>query len=442
MLQFSGQLYPFQEDVLKWSQPLNRGIIGLDMGLGKTVISIALICSRDYPITMIVLPLQIIEQWRLSFLKFTNLKPEEIIIYQGPHRKRYDLSKYRIILTTYDVVKRDVDQIPPVSCLVMDEAHKIRNSKTQTYLATYQLSLNTPSIWLLTGTVIHNKYRDFRSLIDFLHLPYIGVKELKEKYYYRLTKQQVLPNLPQKVISPHTLHFNGSDETRYEMIFKEVETATENYKKETTLSMLGQVMTKILRLRQACNHPDASLDEVQYQKIVQDDTTRPSSAKFDEIQMILSKIPADDKVIIFSQWRHTFRVLKKYLTCPVLEFNGQMTIADRNQVIRDFKQGPIQILLITLTSGGVGLDLSCANHVIMIDSWWNHALEAQAIDRVYRIGQTKKVEVHCLYMKDSIEDWMIKMKEEKLRVDTTFHDESGIYFIDKKILKELLHRFI
>jgi SNF2 family DNA or RNA helicase len=441
MLQFSGQLYPFQEEVLKWTQTLKRGIIGLDMGLGKTVISIALVCSRDYQRTLIVLPLQIIEQWRVSFVRFTNLKPEEIVIYQGSHRKQHDLTKYRVILTTYDVVRRDVTLFPPVSCLILDEAHKIRNEKTQSYNTTRRLALEIPSIWLLTGTTIHNKYKDFHNLVEFLSLPSIKISDLKEKYYYRLTKQQVLLNLPEKVIKRCPLRFDDQHKAQYNLVYEDMKITTDDYKNHPSLSQLGLVMTKILRLRQVCNHPDASYDEEDY-KNPHNRHPDQSSAKFTEILRILSQIPEGEKVIIFSQWRHTFRVLKTYLTRPVLEYNGKKTISDRNQVIQDFKQGPVPIMLITLTSGGVGLDLSCANHVIMIDSWWNQALEAQAIDRVYRIGQTKPVEVHCMYMTNSIEDWMLKMKEEKFRVDTTFHDESDIYSVNKEMLKELLHRFI
>lgn len=121
-----------------------------------------------------------------------------------------------------------------------------------------------------------------------------------------------------------------------------------------------------------------------------------------------------------------------------------MSIDDKNKTIDQYKndQCKARVLLITLTAGGVGLNLYFANHVIIMDSWWNPATEEQAIDRVYRIGQRKTVEVHRLYMRDTIEEWLIRMKDEKKLVDQQWNENDRIYQPDKRLLAKLLRRYI
>lgn len=121
-----------------------------------------------------------------------------------------------------------------------------------------------------------------------------------------------------------------------------------------------------------------------------------------------------------------------------------MSISARNQVLSRFAHMDAmpQILLVSLTAGGIGLNLTCANHVILLDPWWNSAIEEQAIDRVYRLGQTKPVEVHRLIMDDSIENWIWKMKEEKHKVSQSFHEHGLMDSIDTTTLTQILHHFV
>jgi len=119
-----------------------------------------------------------------------------------------------------------------------------------------------------------------------------------------------------------------------------------------------------------------------------------------------------------------------------------MSLTQKNGVLGEFSDGPAKALLITITAGGVGLNLTCANHVFFLDSWWNSAMESQAQDRVYRIGQSKPVFIHHMYMRDTIEEWVIKMKEEKKQVDISFHEDSQWTEPNKELLKALLARYI
>lgn len=460
-VQFTGHLYPFQQNVLDWSQKIHRGIMGLDMGLGKTIITIAMIFQRNYQHTLIVVPLGITEQWRAAFANFSNLPANQICLYHGRRRNLLDLSHYRVVLTTYDMIRTDMVSESSVlyqskdlfNAIFLDEAHKIRNDKTVSYVMCSRLSLNIEDRWLLTGTTIHNKFSDFYNLCKFLDLHELSptvfydtetTTQWRNKYYYRLLKSQIALDLPEKSLHEHYLAFGQKHVSEYLELFSEVKKFYEDYVSDPTRVNFSFLMVKILRLRQCCNHPDAALSEKLYQLSKNRHDTL-SSAKFNKIKQIIRDAPTDDKILIFSQWTHSLEVLKAHLRLngvSYLKYHGAQDVSEKNQVIDEFKKGKARVLLMSLTSGGVGLDLSCANHVIIMDSWWNQALEEQAIDRVYRIGQKKKVEVHRLYMKGTIEEWMVEMKREKMMVDTQFHNRNTVYQTDEGLLKEILHRYI
>ena len=460
-LQFTGKLYPFQQKVLDWSQQIQKGIIGLDMGLGKTVITIAIICHRNYQRTLIVLPLQILEQWKSSLVKFTNLTNDDICVYQGRSRRSLHLARYRIVLTTYDVIRTDIallrQQTDLFDCMILDEAHKLRNKKTLTYETCSAMSQKVGNKWLLTGTTIHNRFEDFSNLCAFLGLDDFykamgdatTASEWRNRYYYRLKKSQALggpdgAHLPEKSLHEHFLNLDPQHLEVYEQLYEETAKFYSDYSAQPTQVNFGALLVKILRLRQCCNHIDAILGEEQY-RISKNRHDGVSSAKYNKILEIIQEAPTEDKLIIFSQWSHSLHILSQFLLTrgiTNMTYNGEMSIGERNSMLDQFRLGQTRVLLITLTSGGVGLDMSYANHIIIMDSWWNQALEEQAIDRVYRIGQTKKVDVHRLYINLSIEDWMKEMKKEKASVDTHFHDNNEIYNVDTEKLTSLLHLYL
>jgi SNF2 family DNA or RNA helicase len=316
--QFNGQLYPFQTEVFNWARKSGKGIIGLDMGLGKTVITIAILCAGAYQRTMIVLPLALLNQWHESFKKFTDIPHKEICLYQGRYRKALNLKDYRIVLTTYDVIRTDMTDansplyraIGEFDCAVLDEAHKIRNKKTQLYLACRDLFASATSKWLLSGTVIHNNFTDFVNLIDFLDLPDFDPKKIKSQetlaqwksqYYYRLTKSQCDLRLPDKTITQHMLGFDEAHIDVYVDVFAEVKEMYDQYLRMPTRVNYNNLLSKILRLRQCCNHPDSMLSQEQYQVDVYRHSS-PTSAKFTKIAQILHDKPNNDKILIFSQW--------------------------------------------------------------------------------------------------------------------------------------------
>jgi SNF2 family DNA or RNA helicase len=462
-INFTGKLYEYQGKVLDWSSKIESGIIGLDMGLGKTATTISIICSRNYAKTIIVLPLSIIIQWKSEFKKFTDLKDGELVIYQGRKRKRADFDKARIVLTTYDVIRKDLNNFKSLiykwkrrfDCIVLDEAHRIRNEETQTYEQCYDLGKHCQSKWLLTGTVIQNSFDDIATLVKFLNLKEHNydwfksadedqIKKWRDMYYYRLMKEDCDIPLPEKSLHEHFLEFDSEHEASYKEVFAEVRKIYTDYLVDPSSMNFNCLLEKILRLRQCCNHPDAMLSEEAYQLVVNQHQNM-FSAKFNKIRDIVDETPSDDKILIFSQWTHSLDLLANFLNkhgISFIKFNGKLTVDEKNEVVEEFREGSAKVMLVTITSGGVGLNLNCANHVIILDSWWNQALEEQAIDRSYRIGQTKKVEVHRLYMKDTIEEWMVEMKKEKNIIDEELHNNNAKYLVDKSKLKKLLHIYI
>lgn len=453
---------------------LNGGIIGLDMGLGKTVIVISTICAKAYDRVLIVLPLALIEQWRQSLLKFTNMKPSDIVVYQGPERKLIApdrLSDCRITLTTYDMVRSDPELSEyQYDCVVLDEAHNIRNPKTVGYKKCTDLASLIPEKWLLTGTTIHNSIKDFDNLAKFLccseemkdEFQPLKRMEFKQKYYYRLVKSQCNLGLPEKVITDHHLRFeNELHHLEYDAMYMEARAVCDSFREISSRVHISEVVVKILRLRQCCNHIDAPLNTEDYS----DPDNRHfgmDSAKFLKIKEIITNAPKDDKIVIFSQWTHTLNILGDYIdtfittessgspgpsgptrsTPNYLVYGGDQSISERNRIIERFKTSDTRILLLSLSAGGVGLDMSFANHAIIVDSWWNQALESQAIDRIYRIGQKKKVFIHRLYMVETIEEWMLQIKAEKTAVEMTFHNDGDVHAIDAVKLMDLLYKYI
>ena len=440
-INFRGNLFEYQTQLLKWARSLTKGIIGVDMGLGKTVMTIAIICERNYSKTIIVVPLAVMSQWKDMLTQFTDLLPNEIICYQGNHRNLRGINDARVIITTYDTLRIDIDNFSTdlykyrerFDCLILDEAHRIRNSNTECYRACAKIVKMCPAKWLLTGTPIHNSINDLIVLAQFIGVNTGSHKDWKETYYYRLTKAECGIKLPEKILNDHYLNPDESHQEIYDNILQESH---------------GSVLEKILRLRQCCNHPYAMLKK-SHPSNKDTQNTLDMSEKFKEIINIIQSSPSDDKIIIFSQWTRSLQLIGELfpdLGIEFIEYNGSHNQQKKIDIIRQFgdtrRDKPIKVLLATISSAGVGLNLTMANHVILLDSWWGQALEEQAIDRVYRIGQTKTVYIHRLYMNNTIEEWMIEMKKEKYVIDTKFHNESLYHTINKLTLKTILQKYI
>lgn len=463
-IKFTGDLYDYQQTVLDWTKGTISGILGLDMGLGKTRTMGAKICLQKYRRTIIVLPLSILDQWRQELCTVTDITETELLTYWGTKRQTCDFEKARVVLTTYDVVKADINSEETIlylyrngfDCIVLDEAHLIRNTSTKAFATCFKLGSSCKSKWLLTGTTIHNKYRDLVSLAEFLNMPehtptWFGtcsqddLKAWRKKYYYTLKKDECNIKLPKKIIQDIYLEFDDNHKKIYGETHKEVMQLYSAYQAHPIQLNFTSLLAKITRLRQCCNHPNAmfySKKTSEFEKPIHDNY---KSSKFGEITNLIKNASPDDKFLIFSQWTQSLNMLNKWLSgsrIECLQYDGSLSAIQKNSVLADFKQSKTQVLLLNIQSGGVGLNLTCANNVIILDSWWTNALEEQAIDRVYRIGQKKQVNVYRLYMNNTIEHWMVKMKDEKKLVDKQLHNKNLRYEINREVLKQLLHAYV
>lgn len=457
-LNFTGTLKDYQEKIYNDRMyEIECGILSLDMGMGKTILQIKYICESAINQWVIVLPMPLAIQWYDAFMNFTDCTPSDVIIYHGTQRKWMDLSKYKIVITTYETVVNDLSNESSVlykyhlrfNGIVLDEAHRIRNEGIKTNQMCNKLAENCTARWSLSGTIMMNAFKDLESNALFINAKDINFRSnlaaWKDKYYIRKTKAEVEMGLKRKHIYTHELESDDDHWESYMEMFVEAKELYDKYLKEPTRQNFNFLLKKILRMRQCCNHPDASLSKDEYD--IEDNRyqAETQTVKFLKTLEIITQSPREDKIVIFSQWTHTLDLLANYLKengIECLQYTGKMNMSLKNSITHQFKTTSAKVLLISLHAGGVGLNLTAANHVIMFDSWWNGSMEDQAIDRVYRLGQTKEVFVHRLNIKGSIECWMSEMKNEKGMVQYKFDTESDAYYIDKEKLKSLLHKHV
>lgn len=456
-INFKGTLIPFQNDIYGCRmKDQDRGILALEMGLGKTIVMIYKICHAEYKKVLFIVPLPLAEQWRKALFNFTDSKIGDVTIYQGRKRHNDDFSKARFVITTYETVMIDMDNESSqlfkhhkqFDSIVLDEAHKIRNQNTKTNNVCNKLAENCAARWLLTGTPIMNSFDDLRSLSVFLNVSDINfdthLSEWKAKYYIRFTKAEANLGLPDKTIYKHPLRADENHFEVYMETFCEVKEVWSKFLSEPGTQNFGFVLKKILRLRQCCNHPDAMLSKEEYE-IDLNRYKAGQTSKFLKTMDIIKSSAEGDKIILFSQWTHTLDLMGKYLTANDIShvtYTGEANASKKTAILDEFEKGNSKIMLTSLHAGGVGLNLTCANVVILMDSWWNGSLEDQAIDRVYRIGQKKPVAIHQMYIDGSIEDWMLEMKNEKALVHKAFDTCDTQYEINRTKLSELLHMHV
>jgi SNF2 family DNA or RNA helicase len=452
---FNGVLYPFQESAVDWMIKGQFGILAFDMGLGKTVTTISYYTkiSANVRTALIILPLALIDQWKQSLINFTDLIESQILVYHG--KKLIDTYKYnpthRIILTNAESVLDNpylsLMTQQYVDLIVIDEAHTFRNSCTKKYVQVNQMAALTKHKWLLTGTPIHNSLSDFNDIAILVNgKPILSEDkvEWKSKHYLRKLKYEVDHQLPQKHIHLHSLNLLPTHSNIYHELYSETREyiLADGTPQQTKFAC---VLAKITRLLQACNHPDSSLSDEERKTL---NYKSVQSIKMQKIAEIIAAIPVDEKIVVFSKWNSTIDHIKKHVenTIPnarIYIYNGSLTMSQKNAVLNGFKTDlrSSVVLIANILAGGCGLNLTEANHLILVEPAWTHATEQQAIDRVHRIGQTKQCHIHPLVTSDTIEQWIHTLKEEKHILSDQF-DVSQEYNVNKSLLQDLLQKFL
>lgn len=447
-------LREYQKEGFKWLKILSKyhlgGILADDMGLGKTLQIITLLKSdTTLKPSLIVCPKTLIFNWVSEFLKFDE-KTKVVEIYGNSNVRKSIISNINydeniVYITSYDSLRSDVELYnKEFKYFILDEAQVIKN----VYAGKSQAVKNIKSEYkfALTGTPVENNIIDLWSIFDFIMPSYFEeLQEFKSLYtsnndfvskvskriapfILRRTKNSVLKDLPNKYERIITVSMEKEQQKIYDS-FK--------LQAQNVLALTGKafdVLPYLLRLRQTCIDPSIIIEDYQ-----------GSSAKMKVLEEIICDyIENDHKILIFSQFVKALNIVKKYLDAKDIKYyylTGDTDALDRIKYSNDFNaKDDIKIFLISLKAGGTGLNLIGADTVIHLDPWWNQAVEQQATDRTYRIGQQRNVEVIKIIAEDSIEKRVIELQNlKKDLIDKLIsNDDSSITKLTGEDLKYIL----
>ncbi|MBE6493973.1 MAG: DEAD/DEAH box helicase [Methanosphaera stadtmanae] len=464
----NANLRPYQLLGYKWlAQNLQSGfgsILADDMGLGKTLQVLTLILKLkeenllNEKKVLIIAPTSLLINWEREINKFTPKLSS--FIYHGPDRSLKN-KNYDILITSYAMIRQDKNKLNKKKWLlkVVDEAQNIKNSQTQQTKAIK--SIKSEYNIALTGTPIENRLSEYWSIFDFVNPNYLGtLNDFKKNYILPIENDRnhsILSNLKQ-VTSPFILRRLKTDKeiikelpdkisndvycnltpTQAAIYQETLNTHMKTIEQEEGINRRGHVLELINALKQICNHP------AQYSNInkVKLEDSGKMQLLIDEIKSILE---SDEKVLIFTQYVKTGNIIKKliekHLDEKVLFLHGSLSRKERDTQIRLFQENSrYKIFVLSLRAGGTGLNLTAATNVIHYDLWWNPAVENQATDRAYRIGQTKNVMVYRFITTGTFEEKINDMIEDKkeLAEITIGNGGSFITEMNNEKLRELL----
>ncbi len=445
-------LRDYQQDGINWLNFLYEfkfgGILADDMGLGKTIQTLTHLSrlKEDDKLTLpslIVMPTSLIANWKNEAAKFTpNLS---VLSLHGQDRasRFQDIKNYDILLTTYPLIVRDKEKFDKEKFLyiILDEAQKIKNPKTKmtmsikTFKSEHRLALS--------GTPIENHLGELWSIFSFLMPGFLDTQSFFKNYYQtpienendmnrqqllnkrvkpfmiRRTKEIVAHELPAKSEIIKYTQFDTKQAKLYESIRVTMEKKVQDAVKNKGLgSSHITILDALLKLRQVCCDP--SLLKIDEAKKVQE------SAKLELFLDLIDELLAENrKILVFSQFTSMLKIIEEKIIDKKVSYTKLTgSTKNREEVIDKFTNGEADIFLISLKAGGVGLNLTQADTVIHYDPWWNPAVENQATDRAYRIGQTKPVFVYKLIVENTIEQKILDLQKKKQALQDGIYDEN------------------
>ena len=441
---FSGELRPYQQRGLSWLAFLGElglgGILADDMGLGKTIQLLSLISAQpdgSGP-TLLVCPMSLVGNWQREAARFT---PDlRVHVHHGADRLDGEslveaLAGADLVITTYGVATRDQAALGQVSWarVVCDEAQNIKNHTTKQARAVRALPAEARIA--LTGTPVENRLSELWSIMDFTNPGLLGqaerfrerfavpierhgspeateaLKRLTQPFLLRRLKtdKTIISDLPDKQEMKVFCNLTSEQASLYQAtvtdMLSRIEEATDD------ISRRGLVLATMAKLKQVCNHPAHLLG---------DGSRLPGrSGKLARLEEICDEIVAEgDKALCFTQYAEFGRMLQPHLAarlgCPVLFLHGGTSKKQRDAMVETFGElDEPALFLLSLKAGGTGLNLTAASHVIHVDRWWNPAVEDQATDRAFRIGQRRNVQVRKFVCVGTLEERIDAMIEEK-----------------------------
>ena len=465
---FHATLRNYQKCGYQWLYQMSQLGFGAcladDMGLGKTVQMIAFL--EYYRINfggnvLLILPASLIGNWQKEIEKFAPEMTYQILhnsIGKASEELCIDTSIFLSITTYGMVVRIDEFQKKQWDILILDEAQAIKNPGTKQTKLIKKLSANMRIA--MTGTPIENRLSDLWSLFDFLNQGLLGsakeftdfTKKLSDNAngYAKLRKmiqpfilrrlktdKSIITDLPDKLEMNEYAALSKKQIALYQKLLSQIE---EKLRDAEGIERKGLVLSSIMKFKQICNHPDQYLGREEY--------LPEYSGKFEQLGDICETIyEKKEKVLIFTQFREMTEPLSDYLKKIFHKdgfvLHGGTAVKNRSQMVERFNgEEYIPYMVLSLKAGGVGLNLTAANHVIHFDRWWNPAVENQATDRVFRIGQTKNVMVHKFITKGTIEEKIDTMILEKQKLAGDILSTNGEQWITEFNNEELMKLFM
>jgi superfamily II DNA or RNA helicase len=433
---FVGELRPYQHRGLSWLTTLGRLGLGAcladDMGLGKTVQLIAHILGRKGP-HLIVCPTSVLGNWKRELNRFAP--GLTVLRYHGANRPTWQLGDFDVVVTTYGLVTRDLEALKQIKwdVFALDEAQSIKNPDSQRAKSARQITARHRVA--MSGTPVENRLDELWSLMEFLIPGLLGRRgtfhrkvavpierfgdeemalQLKlgvSPFLLRRLKTDptVITDLPDKVERKDYVPLTSEQAALYQEV---VDDAMQTIAETEGFKRRGQVLAMLTKLKQVCNHPDHYLKG--------DGPLAGRSGKLERCGHLVEQIvEAEARALIFTQYRQMGVRLQRWLNeqyqidAPFL--HGGSSARAREEMVRRFQEDDDAppVLLVSLKAGGTGLNLTAATHVIHYDRWWNPAVEDQATDRAYRIGQHRNVQVHKMISQGTLEERIDELLEKK-----------------------------
>lgn len=436
-----GVMRPYQMTGYQWLNFLYEYKLGAcladDMGLGKTLQAISFLEKNidQFDKVLVVCPVSILLNWEKEFQKFSNI---DISIYHGGSRE-FDDSK-KVILTSYGVMKKEHATTfadTHFDVLILDEVQHLKNIRS---LGAYAARNIKASFRIcLTGTPVENDLSEFYNILDLAvpgvwgNLEFVRTVSNKKSrllarktarpFILRRTKDQVLTELPPKSENNVYLSFDGNEDDSYKDLLK---TVKNRIYLSPTKKRYGEILKGILELRKSCLWQQTNEQHEIFRQNIQ-------STKINFLIETLQQINEEGhKAIVFSQFTTYLDIIQKALHeqhYHLARIDGSQSIKKRQEQVDLFQEGNANVFLISLKAGGVGLNLTAASYVFIMDPWWNPAVEAQAIDRAHRIGQKNTLTVYRPIIKNSVEEKVLELQAMKRELfkDLMADDDESLY---------------
>ena len=440
-VELENRLRPYQLSGFHWLNYLNTvgwgGILADDMGLGKTVQALSMLLHYSEEEgslrALVVCPTTLIYNWENEIRKFTPSLTRSIHHGNTRAKRKEDFGEENIVITTYGTLRSDIQMLMkiPFDYVILDESQAIKNPASKVTKAACLLKVRNRIC--MSGTPLQNNTFDIYAQMNFLNPGLLGsveffrnefstpidkfgeqeqkdhLKKLLYPFILRRTKEQVAKDLPDKT---ETILFCEMEDKQ-----RNVYEAYRNSYRDKILGVIDDqgvnksqltILQGLMKLRQICDSP----------AILNEDEKYPNdSIKLEELTREITENIGEHKALIFSQFLGMLSLIKEKLRENNIEFeyfDGSTSPIDREKAIQNFQTNEnCRVFLISLKAGGVGLNLTAADYVYIVDPWWNPAVEQQAIDRTHRIGQTKNIFAYRMICKDTIEDKILQLQERK-----------------------------